>query len=370
MQLVRARSIEDFLKAPGIILDVRSPGEYAQARIPGAISFPLFTDAERAQVGTCYKQQGREAAVELGFALTDGKLAGFIANAKRLTDAALDQTCPETDCAETNCAETNRAHPRQVRVHCWRGGMRSGAIAWMLDLAGFEVTTLIGGYKAFRHWALSQFSQPKSIAILGGMTGSGKTEILEALIQQDIQVLDLEAIASHRGSSFGALGLPPQPSTEQFENEIAVQWARFDSQKPVWIEAESKRIGQCRVPEALFEQMDRAPVWEITRPRSERIAILVDVYGTADRQALIAATERIQKRLGGQQTKRAIDLIRIGQLAEALEIVLDYYDKTYSYDLQRRGVSVYPIDATGRSVAEMAALLLDKVMPLAPLDTP
>jgi tRNA 2-selenouridine synthase len=239
VQLVRVLSIDDFLTAPGIILDVRSPSEYRQARIPGAISFPLFSDAERAQIGTCYKQQGREAAVELGFAFTDGKLAGFIADAKRLTEGALE-----------------------VRVHCWRGGMRSGAIAWMLDLAGFEVTTLSGGYKAFRHWVLSRFAEPKPIAILGGMTGCGKTEILQALSQQGSQVLDLEAIANHRGSSYGALGLPPQPSTEHFENEIAMRWAAFDSQQPVWIEAESKRIGQCRVPEALFRQMDRAPVLE------------------------------------------------------------------------------------------------------------
>jgi tRNA 2-selenouridine synthase len=342
VQLVRAVSIDDFLTVPGVILDVRSPSEYGQARIPGAISFPLFSDAERAQIGTCYKQQGREAAVELGFALTDGKLAGLIADAKRLADTG------------------NRDHLRQVRVHCWRGGMRSGAIAWMLDLAGFKVTTLSGGYKAFRHWVLSQFAQPKPIAILGGMTGSGKTEILQALTQQGVQVLDLEAIANHRGSSYGALGLPPQPSTEHFENEIAVRWAAFDSHKPVWIEAESKRIGQCRVPEALFQQMDRVPVLEITRSRSERIAILVEVYGTADRQELIAATERIRKRLGGQQTQRAIELIRVGQLAEALEIILDYYDKTYTYDLQRRGVSVCPIAATGRSISEITELLLDK----------
>ena len=350
MQLVQALSIDDFLNAPGVILDVRSPGEYTQAHVPGAISFPLFSDAERAQIGICYKQQGREAAVELGFALTDGKLAGFIADAKRLTDAAIDK-----DSLAENCA-----HLRQVRVHCWRGGMRSGAIAWMLDLAGFKVTTLSGGYKSFRHWVLSRFAEPKPIVILGGMTGCDKTEILQALTQQGIQVLDLEAIANHRGSSYGALGLPPQPSTEHFENEIAMRWAAFDSQKPVWIEAESKRIGQCRVPEALFQQMDRAPVLEITRSRSERIATLVEVYGTADRQELIAATERIWKRLGGQQTQRAIELIRVGQLAEALEIILDYYDKTYTYDLQRRGVSVCPIDATGRSMSEITELLLDK----------
>jgi tRNA 2-selenouridine synthase len=350
--LIRVLSIDDFLNAPGAILDVRSPSEYTQAHIPGAINLPLFTDAERAQVGICYKQKGREAAVELGLALTDGKLAGFVADAKQCTSAA--------------ALGENHSPVRQVRVHCWRGGMRSSAIAWLLDLAGFEVTTLLGGYKAFRNWSLSQFACPKPIAILGGMTGSGKTEILEALAQQGSQVLDLEAIASHRGSSFGALGLPPQPSTEQFENEIAVQWARFDSQEIIWIEAESKRIGQCRVPEALFQQMDQAPVWEITRSRSERIAMLVEVYGTADRQALITATERIQKRLGGQQATRAIEHIDAGQLAEAIEIILYYYDKTYTYDLQRREVSVYPIEATGRSVAEIISLLLDKVKALAP----
>ncbi|MBD3883762.1 tRNA 2-selenouridine(34) synthase MnmH [Phormidium tenue FACHB-886] len=342
--MVRAVPIEEFLSAPGVILDVRSPSEYTQGHIPGAISFPLFTDQERAQVGTCYKHQGRDAAVELGFALSGGKLAGFIADAKRLAGSF--------------------PNPRQVRVHCWRGGMRSGAVAWALEMAGFDVTTLISGYKAFRRWSLDQFSVPQPIAILGGMTGTGKTDILHALAQQGAQVLDLEAIANHRGSSFGALGLPPQPSNEQFENEIAVRWANFDPHQSVWIEAESKRIGLCRIPEALFWQMERAPVLEITRPRSERLAALVEVYGTADCEALVTATKRIERRLGGQHAKRAIDLIYEGKLAESVDIILNYYDKTYTYDLQRRAVSIYPIDVTGLLPTESAMQLLKQAAAL------
>lgn len=327
----------DFLASPGALLDVRSPGEYAQGHIPGAISFPLFSNDERAQVGTCYKQQGRDAAVELGFQLAGPKFAQFIATAKQL------------------------APSRQIRLHCWRGGMRSEAVAWVLRMAGFEVVTLKGGYKAFRNWALNTFEQPKPIVILGGMTGTGKTDILLELKQRGAQVLDLEAIASHRGSSYGSLGLPPQPTNEQFENEIAVQWAAFDSDFPIWIEAESKRIGTCRIPEPLFEQMDRATVLEIVRPRSERLALLVDVYGNADREALVTATERIRKRLGGLRTQQAADLIRQGQLSEGFSIVLEYYDKTYTYDLERRRVVIYPIDVTGLSAAQSAARLLTAV---------
>ncbi|HEY9640832.1 MAG TPA: tRNA 2-selenouridine(34) synthase MnmH [Coleofasciculaceae cyanobacterium] len=334
--MVQPLTLEEFLSAPGIILDVRSPSEHQQGRIPGAVSFPLFTDAERAQVGTCYKQQGREAAVELGFAIAGPKFAQFIATAKQLTS------------------------DRRIRVHCWRGGMRSGAVAWVLEMAGFEVTTLIGGYKTFRRWALGTFQLPKPIVILGGMTGTGKTDILTSLAQQGMQVLDLEALAGHRGSSYGALGLPPQPSNEQFENEIAVQWAALDCQKPVWIEAESKRIGQCRIPDALFAQMEQAAILEIIRPKMERLLALVEVYGTADRQALVTATERIQKKLGGQQTQQAIEFIRQGKLLEGFEIILNYYDKTYTYDLQRRRAVIYPVDVTGLTASESAKILLEK----------
>jgi tRNA 2-selenouridine synthase len=325
--------IASFLNAPGILLDVRSPGEFAQGHIPGAISFPLFTDDERSQVGTCYKQQGRNAAVELGFAIAGAKFAGFIAQARALSGN------------------------RPIRLHCWRGGMRSEAVAWVLEMAGMNVSLLTGGYKAFRHWTLSRFAIQKQAIVLGGMTGSGKTDILTALTQQGAQVLDLEALANHRGSSYGGIGLPPQPTTEQFENLIAIQWEKFQPDQPIWIEAESKRIGTCRIPEALFQQMEHTPVVEICRSRAERLGAIVQTYGAMDRAALIAATQRIHKRLGGLRSQQAVAFLEAGQIQEAFDIVLDYYDKTYTYDLQRRAVAIHPVEITGLS-AEGAAIVI------------
>lgn len=338
----------DFLTTPGIILDVRSPAEFAQGHIPGAVSFPLFTDTERAQVGICYKQQGRDAAVELGFAIAGPKFAGFITHAKTL------------------------APNRCVRLHCWRGGMRSEAVAWVLEMAGFTVSTLIGGYKSFRRWIHTTLQTTRPILILGGMTGTGKTVILTALTEAGEQVLDLEAIAHHRGSSFGSLGMPPQPTNEQFENDVACIWAAFDPHQPVWIEAESKRIGICRIPESLFQQMEQAPVLEIGRSRSERLSLLVEMYGSATTEELIAATERIRKRLGGLRTQQAIELLRQRQLRGAFDIILEYYDKTYTYDLNRRNTPLYSINLSGLSTSQSVDLLTQqsqKIIPSLVLET-
>ena len=325
--------IDNFLAAAGPILDVRSPGEFEQGHIPGAISFPLFTNEERSQVGTCYKQQSREQAVELGFDLVGPKLGKFIRQAKVL------------------------APDGAVRVHCWRGGMRSGAITWALDLAGFDTVTLQGGYKTFRQWVRSTLSISKKIVLLGGMTGTAKTDILHALADQGEQVLDLEGYANHRGSSFGALCLPPQPTTEQFENSLALEWQRFKPDQPIWIEAESRRVGACRIPAELFQQMEAAFAIEIVRPISERVALLVDIYGKATPADLIAATERIRKRLGGQRTQAAIAAIQAGDLATAVSITLDYYDRTYRYGLEQRDCFVPEIDITGLSPSRAAEQL-------------
>ncbi len=325
---------DEFLHAPGIMLDVRSPAEYQHGHIPGAISFPLFTNEERASVGTCYKQQGRDAAVELGLELVGPKLAQFVVRAKEL------------------------APDRTLRIHCWRGGMRSSSVAWLMETAGFQVTLLNKGYKGFRQWVRSTLAVSKPIITLGGMTGTGKTSILYALAEEGEQILDLEKYANHRGSSYGNLGLPPQPSTEQFENLIALQWAELRSDRPIWVEAESRMVGTCRVPDELFVQMMAAPIMQIERPRSERIALLLKDYGMVDRDQLITATQRLQKRLGGDRTRAAVDLIVEGNLAAAIEIVLDYYDKTYLYDLKRRNVPIQPIDIRGWTNQECAMALI------------
>jgi tRNA 2-selenouridine synthase len=319
-----------------VILDVRSPAEYEQGHIPGAISFPLFDNTERAQVGICYKQEGREPAIALGLELVGPKLAQFVNRAKQLS------------------------RDRTVRIYCWRGGMRSSSMAWLMKTAGFQVTLLSQGYKGFRHWVRTVVAVPKPILILGGMTGTGKTAVLHALANQGEQILDLEKLANHRGSSYGALGLPPQPTVEQFENLVAAEWATLDCDRTIWIEAESRMIGTCRVPDELFQQMMSAPVLQIERSRAERIHLLLEIYGVCDREQLIIATERLHKRLGGQHAKRAADLIRQGDLASAIELVLDYYDKTYLYDLKRRNVTIDPINVAGLSAQASAMALIDR----------
>ncbi|MEM9808336.1 MAG: tRNA 2-selenouridine(34) synthase MnmH [Cyanobacteria bacterium P01_D01_bin.56] len=321
-------SINDFWQASGPILDVRSPGEYAQGHLPKAVSFPLFSDEERAQVGTCYKQKGKETAIELGLELVGPKMAQLVKQAKVLA--------PE----------------RQVRVHCWRGGMRSGSVGWLLATSGLDVKLLEGGYKAFRNWVKTTLAIPRPVIIVGGMTGTGKTDILHALRTLGEQVLDLEGLANHRGSSYGALMQPPQPSTEQFENLIAEQWIEFDPQRPIWIEAESRRVGTCRVPDEIMHQMEAANTLEIVRSEPERLKLLVEIYGQADSDGLVAATERLQKRLGGLRTQTAVQHIKQGELAAAAAVVLSYYERAYRHDLERRGKQIPQVDVSDMSAMD------------------
>jgi len=327
---IRTLSIDHFLACDFPLLDVRSPGEFDQGHIPTARNLPLFSNPERAKVGICYKQNGREAAVELGLQFVAPKMLEWVQQSKLF------------------------APLRQVRLHCWRGGMRSGSMGFLLDTAGFEVILLEGGYKVFRRWVREVLSQSRPLTIVAGMTGTGKTDVLQALAQQGEQILDLEALANHRGSSYGHLGLPPQPTTEQFENTIAMEWVQFRSDRPVWIEAESKQVGTCRIPPELFTQMEQATVWELHRSLSERIESLVNLYGEAGEIALLEATERIRKRLGNQKTEAIKTAIRAGNLCLAIEMVLSYYDKTYHYDLERRSILRKTLDITGLDVHQVA----------------
>ena len=310
--------IEQFLELTQVhpVLDARSPGEYLHAHIPNAISFPLFSDEERKIVGTTYKQNSREEAIKIGLDMFGVKMRKMVEEAEQIT---------------------KEKNTKTILVHCWRGGMRSAAIAWLLDLYGFKVYTLAGGYKAFRNWTLLQFSNKYHFKILGGYTGSGKTIILHELIKNKTPVIDLEGLANHKGSAFGALGEQPQPSQEMFENKLAIE-LYFKSKDPtaIWLEDESQRVGAMMIPHALWDQMRNSPVFFLDIPFDERVNYLVRTYGRYEKQELIDATLRIQKRLGGLETKNTIEFLNDNNFEGAFSILLKYYDKLYAKGLQNR----------------------------------
>lgn len=295
-----------------VIVDVRSPAEFKHAHIPGAVNIPLFDDAERKTVGIAYKQQGQAVAVQTGLDIAGKKLSAFVADARAI-------------------AKNNTLY-----IHCWRGGMRSRSMATLFDFAGITTYVLRGGYKNYRREVRSFFNYPFPFIILGGKTGSGKTEVLHALQQDNEQIIDLEAIAKHKGSAFGALGENEQPSTEQFENEVFEQLRHLDPQKHIWLEDESHLIGTVFIPEAIWKTMRNAPVVYLDIPANARAEYLVSIYGKYPAEEVETALHKIAKRLGGQHVKETLEFYRTGKLKEATEKVLVYYDKTYAHGLSQR----------------------------------
>jgi tRNA 2-selenouridine synthase len=298
-----------------ITIDVRSPAEFEHAHIPHALNLPLFDNEQRVLIGTTYKKQSREAAIKVGLPLFGNKMLPMI----ETVEAWIKDRQKENDLTKPT-----------IYVHCWRGGMRSAAVAWLLDLYGYKVIQLTGGYKAYRNWVLEQFTIPYSLKVLGGYTGSGKTEILHALQEKNYAVIDLEGLAHHKGSAYGAIGQLPQPSQEMFENLLAEKLLEVNKkQKSIWIEDESQRIGTVLIPTPLFHLMRNSTCYFMTIPFEQRLNFIVEGYGSFDQKSLIEATMRIQKRLGGLETKTAIDFITAGALKEAFSILLKYYDKWY-----------------------------------------
>ena len=320
---VQKISIDDFvgIVSKAIVIDVRSPGEFEHAHIVGAHSLPLFTNEERAIVGTTYKQKSREAAIKIALPFFGEKMKPLIETVEALV-AAFEKK--------------NSQEAPTIIVHCWRGGMRSGAVAWLLDLYGFKVIQLIGGYKAYRNWALAQFEKPYPLKVLGGYTGSGKTEILLELKRRNQTVIDLEGLAHHKGSSFGALGQAQQPSQEMFENKLAHALSSIEyAEDGIWIEDESQRIGLVMIPTSFFTLLRNSICYFIEIPFNERLSFITTSYGKFDKDSLMSATLRIQKRLGGLETKTAINHIIEGNIIDAFSILLKYYDKWYEKNTQK-----------------------------------
>ena len=296
------------------VLDVRSPGEYIHAQIPGAYSLPLFSDEERKIIGTAYKQQSKEKAIKLGLDFFGVKMRSMVEEVEKIIKDS-----------------TSNA----VIVHCWRGGMRSSAVAWLLNFYGFEIYLLEGGYKAYRNWVLEQFEKEYQFNIVGGYTGSGKTEVLQAMKQNDHAIIDLEGLANHKGSAFGALGQPPQPTQEMFENLLAN--SLYQNNKSLfWLEDESQRIGALNIPHGFWNSMRTKPVYFMDIPFEKRLDHITTGYGAIEKEQLVNAIDRIKKRLGPLETKTAIGFLVEDNVKECFRILLSYYDKTYLKALHNR----------------------------------
>lgn len=320
------------------LFDVRTPAEYAKGHIPGALNMPLFSDEERAVVGTIYKRQSPRQALLKGLEFVGGKMAWYVREA------------------------IARAEGNKVAVHCWRGGQRSGSLSWLLEFAGFEVQVLKGGYKAYRSHLHQTFSEKRlRMVVLGGPTGSGKTKLLQSLAAAGEQVIDLEHIAHHKGSSFGALGEIPQPTVEQFENNLFEVFRSVDPGRRVWVENENRAIGRVFMPEGFWEQFRRSPLVEVEIPFEARLQYLVHTYGAFPPGLLQEAFLRLEKRLGGQHCKAAVEALEAGDLATAGAIALRYYDKSYAHANSRCAFDpVLQVNANYPADASAALALIQK----------
>ena len=338
---IKKLSIQDFLALAEQypVFDVRSPGEFNHAQIPGAYSLPLFTDEERIVTGTAYKQQGRQKAIKIGLDYFGVKMKSIIEQVENileiqqslmqsqqsLASQKFEQKTPGLELPTENC----------VLVHCWRGGMRSAGVAWLLDLYGFKVYTLAGGYKAYRNWVLQQFEKDYDIKILGGFTGSGKTAILHQLKKCGQLIIDLEGLANHKGSAFGSIGLPAQPTPEMFENNLAMELNKINGES-FWLEDESQRIGAINIPNNFWKTMRTKPLFFVDVPFYKRLQYIIEEYGTLDKEKLHLSIERIQKRLGPLETKTALVHLSANEIDLCFGILLPYYDKQYKKALNNR----------------------------------
>ncbi len=323
------------------ILDVRSPSEYAAGHVPGGISLPLFSDDERAQVGICYKEHGPEKAIRLGLSLVGPKMADLVAQAD-----ALGQGEP-------------------LEVYCWRGGMRSQSMAWLLNTAGHSVCRWEGGYKAYRRRVHESWFQSRPWVVLSALTGSGKTEILRAMREMAAPVFDLEGLAQHKGSAFGHIGESHQPNTEQFENNGAVCLDSLPANAAIWMEDESRSIGRIWLQNPFFDLKKAAPLVVIVRSRANRLDHLVDLYGKDSTRELSDVFPKIAKRLGHQTTQWALDALNAGDLRSAADLALKYYDRTYGESLEKRKDSILAtINVTDLTFEDAAAHILEETQPI------
>jgi tRNA 2-selenouridine synthase len=323
------------------IIDVRSPAEFAEDHVPGAISLPVLTDDQRAEVGTLYVQKSKFIAKRLGAAYVSGNISQHLAG-------------PLSD----------RPAAYQPLIYCWRGGQRSQAMATVLSQVGWRVGLLRGGYRTYRRHVvetLYDLERPLKLVVLDGPTGSGKTAMLALLTDRGVQTLDLEAMAAHRGSLFGDLAGTPQPRQKMFESGIAAALEGFDLDRPIVVEAESSRIGDLRVPPRLWRAMCGAVGIELRAPIEIRARRIAAAYGDMlDRpEILVALIKRLPRHHSGEQRSLWAEMALAGDgLALARELIEAHYDPSYrrsSGEHGRRTLGEIGIDADTEAACAHAA---------------
>lgn len=332
-------SLPDFLslRRELPVIDVRSEGEFNLGHIRGASNIPLLNNAERVIVGTAYKQKGQRFAVHEGFRLVGPRLIELIAEAERV------------------------AGQSDVIVHCWRGGMRSANFAQFIGMDGIRSHVLKGGYKTYRQAALESFQQPLQLISITGCTGSGKSEVLRELARQGEQVVDLEQLAHHKGSAFGGLLQPPQPTTEQFQNDLFEQLLTLDPTRRIWVEDESIAIGKIFLPPDFWKQLHASPMVRMEVPKEVRINRLVEEYGPSDRQEFLIIMQKITKKLGGQNFNEASERLARNDMSGVIDILLTYYDKAYVRSMENRSNQLlFSHDWNGQQIGQFAKDLINR----------
>src|SRR5438105_3693448 len=323
------------------VIDARTPAEYALDHIPGAICAPVLDDAQRAEVGTLYKQVSPFDAKKLGAALIAKNVAGHIDTLFR-----------------------GKEKSWRPLIYCWRGGKRSGAMAHILREVGWEAKTLEGGYRAYRRWVVDELATRPSqleFIVVHGPTGSGKSRFLGALAKTGAQVLDLEALAAHRGSVLGGLPGEPQPSQKWFESQLLAELENFDRSRPVYVEGESKKIGEIQVAEALMARMRSSRCISLQTDMPTRVSLLLDEYRhfLEDRDALNARLDCLVALHGRERIGEWKALAVAGKWREFVErLLVQHYDPAYRRSSMKNFAQL--TDAPSARIASADAAAFDE----------
>jgi len=336
----KALSIIEFLNNSSneLIIDVRAPIEFEKGHITNAINIPLFEDVERAEIGTLYKQQGKEMAVNRGLEIVSPKLVPFVNQVKSLTKN------------------------KKMFIYCFRGGMRSNSFAWLMNTSGLDATILEGGYKNYRNHVLNYFEEKKNLVIIGGMTGSGKTDLLKKLYKIDFQIIDLEKLANHKGSAFGSINEEKQKPQQIFENNLFHQLNLLDSEKIILIEDESQSIGYNKIPHAFWLQMKKAPIIKVEIPFELRVQKLVKDYTTTNIEALKICVKKIEQNLGTQNAILCLKYLEENNLTDVARLTLKYYDKVYSYTYNKKTTQlIIPLALDSMNIEENTLKLKEAI---------